>query len=270
MVQQIPTVAHEARAGSAGSPIVRPITWRDIQDSLQAGIADFRAAPAFGLFFGGYYALGGLIIFACLFWLGIAYLAYPLAAGYALIGPFAAAGLYEVSRRREERAPLLWRGVIEAVLRQGSRQLAWMAFVGVFILVIWMYQVRLLLGLFLGFHLPPTLPGFLDLVLTTPEGLMFLVIGHAVGAALALVTFALTVVACPLLLDRDQDFITAMIVSVQATMGSPGPMLGWAVVVAGLLVVGMAPMFLGLMVVLPIVGHATWHLYRRIVTPPSV
>jgi uncharacterized membrane protein len=248
-------------------PSVRSIAWQDVREALDAGVADFRAAPAFGLFFGGIYAAGGLLILACLFWAGMAYLVYPLAAGFVLIGPFAAAGLYEVSRRRERGMPLVWREVVGAVYALGGRELAWMAFVGVFILVIWMYQVRLLIVLFLGFSLPPTVPGFLSLVLTTPEGLMFLAVGHVVGAALALVTFALTVVACPLLLERDHSFITAMITSVQAVLRNPGPMLGWAAVVALLLVIGMAPLFLGLTVALPILGHATWHLYRRVVAP---
>jgi uncharacterized membrane protein len=142
-----------------------------------------------------------------------------------------------------------------------------MAFVGVFILVIWIYQVRLLLALLLGFSLPPTLPGFVTLVLTTPEGLVFLALGHLVGAGLALLTYTLTVVACPLLLDRDHDVVTAMIASVQAVTRNPGPMLGFAVTIAGLLVAGLLPGFLGLLVVLPVLGHATWHLYRRVVAP---
>ena len=248
-------------------PVVRAIAWSDVRQALVAGIEDFRAAPAFGLFFGAVFAAGGILILACLFRLGLAYLAYPLAAGFVLVGPFAAAGLYEVSRRRERGLPLEWPGVLAAPLRQGRRELGWMAFVCLFILLMWMYQVRLLLALFLGFSLPPTLGGFFAAVFGTPEGLAFLAVGHLVGAAMALLTFALTVVSFPLLLDRDRDFITAMITSVQAVVQNPGPMLAWAGLVTALLVVAMLPLFLGLVVVLPVLGHATWHLYRRLIAP---
>lgn len=248
-------------------PLIRSIGMQDLREALAAGVEDLRAAPSFGLVFGGAYALGGLAVVACLFWLGMPYLVYPLAAGYALIGPFAGAGLYEVSRRREAGEALSWRAVLGTVRRQGSRELAWVAFVSVFVFVIWVYQVRLLLALFLGLSLPPTLAGFVEVVLTTPEGLAFLAVGHLVGAALSLVTFTLTVVACPLLLDRDHDVVTGMITSVRAVTSNPGPMLAWAALVAALLVLGMAPAFLGLAVVLPILGHATWHLYRRVVAP---
>ncbi len=249
------------------APVIRTIGWSDLSEVFTAGVRDFQAAPAFGLAFGGFYAAGGLLVLWFLFGQGLAYLAYPLTAGFALVGPFAAAGLYEVSRRRERGEPLAWRAVLGAVWGQGGRELAWMAFVCVFILIIWMYQVRLLLALFLGLKTPPTLAGFLQVVLTTPEGLMFLAVGHVVGAALALLTFSLTVVSFPLLLDRDHDFITAMITSVQAVLRNPGPMLGWAAIVVGLLVVGIAPFFLGLVVVLPVLGFSTWHLYRRLVAP---
>jgi uncharacterized membrane protein len=248
-------------------PEVRSIAWSDVRQALGAGLDDFRAAPGFGLFFGGVFAFGGLLIVACLFRFGLAYLAYPLAAGFVLVGPFAAAGLYEVSRRRERGLPLAWRGVLSAPLQPGRRELGWMAFVCLFVLLMWMYQVRLLLALFLGFGLPPTLGGFFAAVFTTPEGLAFLAVGHLVGAAMAILTFALTVVSFPLLLDRDRDFITAMITSIQAVVRSPGPMLGWAALVTVLLVLAMLPLFLGLVVVLPVLGHATWHLYRRLVAP---
>jgi uncharacterized membrane protein len=256
-------------ATGPAAPVIRSIAWRDVREAIDAGIADFRAAPGCGLFFGGFYALGGLMILASLVWLDLVYLAYPLAAGYALVGPFAAAGLYEVSRRREQLAPLAVGAILRSVIRQGSRELSWMAFVCVFILIIWMYQVRLLLALFLGLRFPPTLSAFLELLFTTPEGLTFLIVGHLVGAVMALATFALTVVACPLLLDRDVDVITAMIASVHAVIRNPRPMLGWAVIVAGLLAVGLLPLFLGLAIVLPILGHATWHLYRRLVEPAT-
>jgi uncharacterized membrane protein len=104
-------------------------------------------------------------------------------------------------------------------------------------------------------------------VLTTNEGLLFLMVGNLIGAALSLILFSLTVVSFPLLLDRDVDFITAMITSVRAVVASPVPMVGWAAVIVVLLIVSSLPFFLGLVVTLPVLGHATWHLYRRIVAP---
>jgi uncharacterized membrane protein len=144
-----------------------------------------------------------------------------------------------------------------------------MAFVVLFVFIMWMYQVRLLLALFLGFEPIATLPDFLTTIFTTPNGLMFLAVGHVVGAILAMVLFSLSVISFPMLLDRDVDFITAMVTSVQVVVKNPLPMLGWAMVVTALLIVACIPMFLGLIVVLPILGHTTWHLYRKAVAPEA-
>ena len=146
--------------------------------------------------------------------------------------------------------------------------MSWMAFVTVFIFVLWMYQVRLLMVLLLGLNASfATLQQFITVVLTTNEGLLFLAIGNMVGAALSLILFSLTVVSFPLLLDRDVDFVTAMITSVRAVVANPGPLIGWAFVVVVLLIISALPVFLGLLVTLPVLGHATWHLYRRVVAP---
>jgi uncharacterized membrane protein len=147
-------------------------------------------------------------------------------------------------------------------------ELGWMAFVTLFVFVIWMYQVRLLIALILGINASfSSLQQFITIVLTTNEGLLFLAIGNAVGAALSLILFSLTVVSFPLLLDRDVDFVTAMVTSVRAVVTSPVPMIGWAAIIVVLLIVSSIPYFLGLLVTLPVLGHATWHLYRRIVAP---
>lgn len=248
-------------------PVVLRITASDIAEAVGQGMRDFQALPLYGLCFGGLYAVGGILIILSITAFGMTYLAYPLAAGFALIGPFVAAGLYEVSRRRElgQRPSLadLWSTI------RGRSEMGWMAFVTIFIFIMWMYQVRLLMALFLGinasFH---NLQEFITLVLTTNEGLLFLVVGNVIGAALSLILFTLTVVSFPLLLDRDDvDFITAMITSVRAVVASPGPMIGWALAIVVLLIISAMPFFLGLLVTLPILGHATWHLYKRVVAP---
>lgn len=269
------TALPETRAAEAApvvrraDPQVRAVTVRDIAEAVILGLRDFQAAPLYGLAFGAFYAAGGLAIVACAFWAGVGYLAYPLAAGFALLGPFVAVGLYEVSRRREAGVPLSWSGVLGTIFEQRHRELGWMAFVTLFVFIIWMYQIRLLLALMLGLRSFSTMQEFLTVVTTTPEGWLFLLIGHVVGAALSLVLFSLTVVSFPLLLDRDVDFVTAMITSVRAVVTSPLPMIGWAATIVLLLIVAALPGFLGLVIVLPVLGHATWHLYRRIVVPKA-
>lgn len=242
------------------------ISAADVVEALGRGLRDFQALPFFGLLFGALYAAGGILIVLSVTAFGMVYLAYPLAAGFALIGPFVAIGLYEVSRCREAgRVPTLpdiWR-----TMRSRS-EIGWMAFVTLFIFILWMYQARLLVALFLGVNASfPSLQEFIATVLTTSEGLIFLMVGNLIGAVLALILFSLTVVSFPLLLDRDVDFVTAMITSVRAVVTSPVPMIGWAAVIVALLVVSALPLFLGLLVTLPVLGHTTWHLYRRAVAP---
>jgi uncharacterized membrane protein len=241
-------------------PVVRRITVADIADAFAHGLRDFQALPLYGLVFGALYALGGLTQ------LGMVYLAYPLAAGFALLGPFVAVGLYEISRRRELGQPVS-PGAIWSTVRSRS-EIGWMAFVTLFFFIIWMYQVRLLVALLLGLNASfSSFKEFLTVVLTTNEGLLFLTIGNLDGAALSLILFALTVVSFPLLLDREVDFVTAMVTSVRAVVASPVPMIGWAAIIVALLIVSALPYFFGLLVTVPVLGHTTWHLYRKIVAP---
>lgn len=258
-----------AAVARRSEPVVRAITHDDVRAALSEGLSDFRAAPAYGLFFGAVYAAGGILLVLLTAYSGMGYLAYPLAAGFALIGPFVAVGLYEVSRRRDAGEPLGWRPILGVVFSQSGRELGWMAFVTLFIMIIWLYQVRLLLAIFLGFQSFASLGEFLTVVFTTPEGLMFLFVGNIVGAVLSAALFSLTVVSFPLLLDRDVDFITAMITSVKAVIAAPVPMLGWAAFIVASLVVATVPFFLGFLIVLPALGHATWRLYKRAVEPAA-
>ncbi|PVE23298.1 hypothetical protein DC522_16295 [Microvirga sp. KLBC 81] len=252
-------------SGRPQEPVIRHIGFNDLVDALAAGLRDFQAYPTFGLFFGAIYTAGGLVILGCALLWDLIYLVYPLAAGFALIGPFVAVGLYEVSRFRERGEKPSWRAVFSAILTQGGKEISWMAFVTVFIFIIWMYQVRLLIALFFGLHGLPAGSSFPGVFFSTPEGLAFLAVGHVIGAVLATVTFSITVVSFPLLLDREVDFITAMITSFRSVVSNPVPMLGWALCVAVLLFIAALPMFLGMLVVLPVLGYTTWHLYRKLV-----
>lgn len=243
-------------------PAIRTIGWGEIGGALRAGVHDFVRAPLYGLFFGAIFALGGLAILAFLSVFNMPWMILPIMIGFPLIGPFVAAGLYEVSRRLSAGQPLSWKAVLFTVFAQRERQMGWMAFVVLFIFWIWVYQVRILIALFMGFSAPSTLTGFVNVVLTTQNGLTFLIVGTLVGAVLALVLFSSTVIAMPLLLDSELDFVTAVITSFKTVAQNPVPMLGWGLIVTALSLIAMAPAFLGLLIVLPVLGHATWHLYK--------
>ncbi|MEP1093124.1 MAG: DUF2189 domain-containing protein [Rhizobiaceae bacterium] len=257
----------ESRPQNSGLPEVNRIRFHDLRDVLKLGIQDFLRAPMFGLFFGAIYAIGGLILVSSVVYLDMVWLAYPLVIGFALLGPFVATGLYETSRKLETNAPLTWKEILATVWDQHRRELGWMAFVTLFIFWVWMYQARTLVAVFFGFKGFATFPGFVEAIFYTTNGWTFLVVGHIVGAVISLVLFTLTVVSCPLLLEREVDFVTAMITSIRAVFASPIVMLGWGAFVVLAVILSALPAFLGLLVVLPVLGHATWHLYKRVVAP---
>ena len=246
-------------------PEVLSLSYSDLRVCLAKGIDDFRQAPAFGLFFGGVYALIGIFIFQSLFVWEKAWLMYPMLIGFPLIGPFVAVGLYEVSRRLHKGEPLSWHAILTVVWQQSGRELHWMAFVVLFIFWIWLYQVRLLIALILGRMSFASLGEFIEIISTTTEGMIFIGVGHIVGAFFALLLFSTTVISFPILLEREMDFISAMITSFKTVLASPLVMLGWGVFVTLTVMLSFIPMFLGLLFVLPILGHTTWHIYKRAV-----
>lgn len=252
---------------SATQPKLRALNAAHINAAWRAGVRDFGRAPLMGLFFGGFYAAGGIAMLAAAAIYNMGWIVYPAMAGFALIGPFAAVGLYEISRRLEAGKKPDWRGVLTVIWAQRKREVAWMGFVMIFLLVVWMYQVRMLLALFLGFEAFHGVDGLIQTIFTTPSGIAFLVIGHAFGAILALAVFTVTVISIPMLLDRDVDFVTAMISSIKTVKNNPGPMLAWGLFVVVALFISSIPAFLGLLVSLPMLGHATWHIYRHAVEP---
>lgn len=247
-------------------PQVASITSDDIHAALRSGWDDFRAAPQFGLFFGGVYALGGIAILLELMLLEQPLWILPLALAFPLIGPFAAVGLYEVSRRREAGEPLAWSEVLNVVWRQRKSQMPSMAFVVLAGFLIWIWAARLIVALFLG-RMQFAVYSDFEALLTTSNGVTMVVVGSLVGAAIAFVLFSVTAVSLPMLLERDLDFVTAMITSFNAVTSNLAPMLTWALIVAGGLFVAMVPFFLGLIIVLPVLGHTTWHVYRKVIAP---
>ncbi|MGI9356454.1 MAG: DUF2189 domain-containing protein [Rhizobiaceae bacterium] len=244
---------------------IRPAGIADLRFALAQGWADFWKAPQYGLFFGAVFAAGGLLLVWLAFFLGLNWMAYPLVIGFALIGPFIATGLYEVSRRLHAEKAFGWRSVLLVIVDQHRRELGWMAFVMLFVFWVWMYQARTIFVVFFGSKGFATLDGFLTAVFNTETGWWFLLVGHAIGAIISLVLYSLTVISCPLLLDRDVDFVTAMVTSIKTVLASPFVMLGWGIFVVLAVIVSAVPAFAGLLIVLPILGHATWHLYRRLI-----
>lgn len=241
-------------------PQVRALSLRDLRDALVLGWRDFRYAPLFGLFFSAVYVLGGFLMI----WLGAGHVTWVLATslGFPLAAPFAAVGLYEVSRRIEQGKPLNFIQVLGVVWGERGRQVPWLGAIIVIYFLFWTFLAHMLFALMMGLSTMTNVTSDLSF-LWSPAGLRMLAVEVVVGAAVAFLLFALTVVSLPLLLDREVDFVTAMLVSVELVRDNLGVMLLWAMFIAGASLVAMVPWFLGLILVLPILGHASWHVYRR-------
>ncbi|MFN3233602.1 MAG: DUF2189 domain-containing protein [Alphaproteobacteria bacterium] len=261
------SVAAQPAPGSK-APAIHPLRFSDLPEILRAGLRDFRAALVYDLAIAGVYAIGGLALILGLLFYDLPYLIYPLAVGFALIAPFAAAAFYGVSRAIEQGQPVTWRGIFGSVRHTTRSGLGWMALVTVFALIIWMDIAAMLFFGFFGLR-DFSATEFLQTLFTTPSGLVFFVLGNAIGAVISLAIFSLTVTSLPMLFDRPVDFITAMITSVKLVFANPGPMVAWSAVIGLLLAASLATALLGLFVTLPVLGHATWHLYRKAILPDA-
>ncbi|MCB2049070.1 MAG: DUF2189 domain-containing protein [Novosphingobium sp.] len=236
----------------------------DLTAALRAGLGDFLARPQFGLFFAAIYVFAGLFLTHALFSWGEAGWLIPAAAGFPLVAPFVAVGLYEVSRRREAGLPTDWLKVLGAFRGHGDEQLLMM---GGFVFVAFSFWIIVAHSIFAIFMAESGLGGESLAVFATPAGMAMLAVGSFVGGLMALGFFAVTVISLPMLVDREVDFLTAIIASLATMRANPGVMIAWAFVIAIVLTVAMVPLFLGLFVALPVLGHATWHLYRRVASP---
>jgi uncharacterized membrane protein len=241
---------------------VRFVTFDDLRACLSLGWRDFTRAPTFGLIFASVYVAGGWLIVWALTAKDALWWTLPAAAGFPILGPFVACGLYEVSRRLERDEPLDLRGVFGVIFRQKDRQIPSMAAVVVVFFLFWNFLAHMIFALFLGLSSMVNITSSFAVFLT-PEGMMMLTVGTAVGAVFAATLYALTVVSLPMLLDREVDFVTAMITSVSVVLTNPVVMWAWGALIAVTLFAAMLPWFLGLFLVLPVFGHASWHLYRR-------
>ncbi|MEZ5886245.1 MAG: DUF2189 domain-containing protein [Paracoccaceae bacterium] len=259
----------EPETGGNALPEARSVGMAAIGAALGAGFRDFRKAPAFGLFFSAVYVLGGWLLLAVASAAGREWWLIPVVAGFPLLGPFTAVGLYEVSRRIEAGEPLDWPGVLGTIFRQKDRQLPSMTAVILVLFLFWVFVAHTLFALFLGLTPASVTAGAgpLDFLLQG-KGPLMLMIGTLVGAGFAGVLFGMVLVGLPVLLDREVDFISAIILSFQAAVLNVWPMLAWGLTITAILLLGMAPLFLGLLVALPVLGHASWHMYRALTEYP--
>jgi len=246
-------------------PAVRRISFSDLRVSLDKGIEDFRDIPSQAVFLCLIYPLVGLFLWSIMVRYDVLPLLFPLVAGFALLGPFAAVGLYELSRRRELGLESSWHHAFDLF----SSPAKWSIFgLAVLLLVIfgaWLGAAHYIYVRTLGDTPIASVVLFAEKVLTTKAGWELIVIGNGVGFLFAVVTLMVSVVSFPLVLDRKVDPATAIITSVRAVLANPLQMMAWGFIVAAALVAGSLPFLFGLAIVMPVLGHATWHLYRRVV-----
>jgi uncharacterized membrane protein len=252
---------------TTSTPVIRKIDLSDLHDALRQGWEDFKAVPSHAIILCMIYPVLGLVLARLVLGYSVLPLLFPLAAGFALLGPFAALGLYELSRRRERgEEPSAWDAVevirspsFGAMLGLGALLLA--------LFVTWVATAQAIYVAAFGYEAAAEIPDFVRRVLTTPQGWWLIIVGCGVGFLFALVALCISVVSFPLMLDRHAGAGDAMVTSLRVVALNPIPMAAWGLIVAILLVAGSLPLFLGLAVVVPVLGHATWHLYRKVVAP---
>ncbi|MBR1120803.1 DUF2189 domain-containing protein [Bradyrhizobium lablabi] len=257
----------EAAPGSAAGPVIRTIGLSDLHRALQLGWEDFKAVPSHAIILCLIYPVLGLVLARLVHGYSVLPLLFPLAAGFALLGPFAALGLYEMSRRRENGQPAsAWDAMdvfqspsFGAMLGLGTLLLA--------LFVVWIMTAQAVYTAAFGYEIAANIPDFATRILTTSQGWWLIIVGCGVGFLFALVALCVSVVSFPIMLDRHASAGEAMVTSLRAVAKNPLPMAVWGLIVTVLLVAGSLPFFLGLAIVIPLLGHATWHLYRQVIEP---
>lgn len=250
---------------AAALPAIREIGFSDLRAALRSGLDDFLAIPTHAVFLCLIYPIAGIVLAGLTLGYNVLPLLFPLAAGFALLGPLAAVHLYELSRRREAGLDVSWGDAFNVFYAPSFPAIAAIGIVLMVLFLAWLYAAKAIYQSLFGVLPPESIMGFVMEVFTTPSGWKLIVIGNAVGFVFAVIAFAISVVSFPMLLDRDAGAVEAALTSVRAVAANPIPMTAWGVIVSALLVLGSLPLFVGLAVVVPILGHATWHLYRRVV-----
>jgi uncharacterized membrane protein len=268
MVTYHGNVTSIAQSGPASAaPVIRTIGLPELHRALQRGWEDFKAVPSHAIILCIIYPVLGLMLARAVHGYSVLPLLFPLAAGFALLGPFAALGLYEMSRRRERGEPATAWDALEVVRSPSFGAILGLGALLLALFVTWVATAQAIYIAAFGYAGATGISDFADRVLTTPQGWWLIVVGCGVGFLFALVALCISVVSFPLMLDRHAGAGDAMVTSLRAVARNPVPMAVWGLIVAVLLVAGSLPAFLGLAVVIPLLGHATWHLYRETIEP---
>jgi uncharacterized membrane protein len=245
-------------------PAVQRITTADLRDVLRRGFEDFGAYRTDVIFLCLLYPIVGLVLSRLIWGYGMVPLLFPLASGFALIAPFFAVGLYEMSRRRELGINAGWADAFGVATSPALGSIMGLGLILLALFGMWLGAAHILWLVTLGPEPPVSLEAFAQDVLTTRAGWTMAIVGVAAGFVFALAVLVLSAVSFPLLLDRDVGLGTAIATSIEVVRKNPGPMALWGVIIAGMLVLGTIPLLLGLAIVFPVLGHATWHLYRKV------
>ena len=269
MVTYHGNVTSMAQSGpeTAAAPVIRTIGLSELHRALQRGWEDFKAVPSHAIILCIIYPVLGLMLARAVHGYSVLPLLFPLAAGFALLGPFAALGLYEMSRRRERGEQATAWDAFEVVRSPSFGAMLGLGALLLALFVTWVATAQAIYIAAFGYAGATGVSDFAERVLTTPQGWWLIVVGCGVGFLFAIVALCITVVSFPLMLDRHAGAGDAMVTSLRAVARNPVPMAAWGLIVAVLLVAGSLPAFLGLAVVIPLLGHATWHLYRETIEP---
>jgi uncharacterized membrane protein len=255
--------AWEAR--DAAPRTVRRIDAADLGDALAKGLKDFAACRTDVVFLCLFYPVAGLIMARLALDYGLLPLIFPLVSGFALIGPLFGLGLYEMSRRREQGIATGWADAFAVTRSPAFGSILVLGLLLLALFALWLFAANLIYTLTLGPDEPVSAIAFARDAVTTPAGWTMTIVGIGVGFLFALAAMVISVVSFPMLLDRDVGVYAAVSTSIRAVRANPGPMAMWGLIVAAGLVIGTIPLLLGLAIVMPVLGHATWHLYRKVV-----
>ncbi len=249
-------------------PEINEINTADLFECLKSGWNDYKRAPAVGFLFSAIYVLGGYVIISVLFFAGEIWWVMPLTVGFPLLAPFAGVGFYATSCLIEHKEEVTWRRVLTCAILERKRQIPWVGAIIVVWFLLYMLISHAIFAITMGLTALTNITNSFGLFFT-PEGIAMLIAEIVVGAGFAFALFSITLISLPLLLEREVDFVTGILTSVRAVMLNFGVLMLWAFTISAILLVSMIPALLGLFISLPVLGHATWHLYRKLLDAPT-